>query len=92
MNKETIKEFLKPSKWKVLVFLIFLMFILYEAFFVGLPPGGFFTSVEGVCDPNGEHCVTAFGFKFNLFITSIFFSYLISCLIIFIYNKLKSEK
>ena len=105
IRKNTIKQFLKPNKEKLLIFLIlFSILFLLTPFDVSCP------GQSSRLNKGGGTCVFVnyFGWKFfefqeywylNVFyyiqnfslIFTLIISYFLSCLIIFCYNKLKAK-
>jgi len=100
MNKERIKEFLMPTFWKIILFLILMVglncwiifstHILDARILVGLPlpfyPIGSFMIWSNMPPP------PIVEFSWINFVIDIIFWYVVSCLIVFIYSKFKSRK
>ena len=98
-NKMAFKDFIKPSVWKIIIFIVLMgginyylistMFILDARILVGVPLGfypiGSFFLYSGQTPPVVE-------FSYLNFIIDLIFWYLISCLIIFTYTKIRSKK
>lgn len=91
-----IKQFLKPTIFKIVLFLIIFLFIPAPFFFrdmslnweehwITTPPGGiiFFFALFGD-DPLGIEIIITVAYLFS-------FSYLLSCLFIYILNKFKDK-
>ena len=111
MDKGTIKKILKPNKWKVIVFVIFVLvnvMLIYTHNPVGplLPQVGEYVEEYGIpfifyidrgCPTfppemlKDIDCPTT-TFKGYHFVLDIVAWWLLSCLIIFIYNKFKHKK
>ncbi len=107
MDKETIKQFLKPTKWKIITFLGLMTILLLAFLILDLAPmdsiiivflyayilfpvflGSAF--LGGQCCPD---CGPCSGFQaIGGIIIYYFLCYIISCLIIFVYNKFKTKK
>ena len=107
MDKKIIKEFLKPTKEKVILWII--LFLISPAYLIDLPC---LASMGAPCSPTEfiplfGGVVTLVGIANNLiiginylfsnisvpFLTSmLILSYLLSCLIIFAYNKFRTKK
>ncbi len=111
MNKETIKQFLKPDKWKVIVFVILVLVnvvLIYTRNPVGplLPQVGEYIEEYGIpfifytyhgCPTfppemlKDIDCPTT-TFNAYPFVLNVILWYLVSCLIIFAYNKFRIKK
>jgi len=110
MSKETIKRFFKPDKWKVLVFMFFLLMNIVLIYLhisnplsftlpepgqyieeYGLPFVFLTVITEGVTSIPPEISETISMNYYGLFIDVLVW-WLLSCLIIFIYNKFKYKK
>ena len=107
MSEETIKEFLKPNKQKLLVFLIlFSILFLVVPLNVSCPgPSTKFDKIGGTCIfvnnlgweffefPDYWYFNTLFYDIFNFsLIFILIISYFLSCLIVSSYNKFKTKK
>ena len=107
MNKETIKEFLKPNKQKLLVFLIlFLILFLAAPSSVSCPgPSTKFDKIGGTCIFVNDLGWKFFEFSDHSYFNTLFYnimnfsliftliiSYFLSCLIVFSYNKFRTKK
>jgi len=100
INKETIKQFLKPD-WRKGMF--FIVFIIINSFFLChkvLVSGGRIKYCGFPLDCLKDTYIVAIGgFNSSLEFTGLFsclaniiFWYLIACLVIFIYDKFKNRK
>jgi len=90
INKEIIKEFLRPSKNKMFLFLIFVI-ILVNTSTIGVQETGgseeIYSYLELLLEThNDSWYYSCVGF----FIIEIIILYLFSCLIIFVYNKFRN--
>jgi hypothetical protein len=80
------KGFLKPNKWKTILFLV--LFIFTSWIFYGFPLEFFGNS--GKC--LGSYCTPVWGFTWEYFLFDMIFWYLISCLLVLICYKMKNPK
>ena len=93
MNKETIKEFLKPD-WRKLI-ITFLLLLIPHPYFTIYPPGGnlihLSTFEQIFLLPSivpSSTCVLFFG----ILLLTVIVCYLFSCFVVFVYNKFKTKK
>jgi len=87
MNKETIKEFLKPEWRKVLTFgFLFFVLPIFMPQPISAPSWGFPIPYYS----SGLNVETVFSFPF--FILDILICYFLACLVGFTYNKFKAKK
>ena len=87
-----LKDFLKPTKGKIVVFvLIFFLAINFSlTIYIGTTVG----KVERILCPHywlSSYIAPADRLAFLLFITDLIYWYLLSCLIIFIYARVKEK-
>jgi hypothetical protein len=107
MDLEKVKEFLKPTKGKIILFILLFMFFnpwTFRPAFVDYKeclPGEECSEIP----PCGTKCWAYFPFIFSdyrlteyiylynpIFLISPIINYLLSCLIIFAYNKFRGRK
>jgi len=91
MNKETIKEFLKPSKWKILVFVI-LEVVCVPISFIFSFPFSILRHIYVTCPLPGMEGCMGLAVVYQNIPLNLTIYYLLSCLIIFAYSKFRSGK
>jgi hypothetical protein len=92
MKKEAIKEFFKPTKWKIMIFFLLIIFLNLIVLYSLLIYYGEPASCTAINCPL-PHSIAYKVFPF-FFIGVIILSYLISCILIWLFrlNKLHSKK
>jgi thiamine transporter ThiT len=79
------KEFLKPTKWKIILFL--LSFTFSSWFLQGIPVNFF-----DVYACKGMNCPVYSNFSPIFFLLDVIFWYIVCCLMFWIYDKVKKKK
>ncbi len=102
-----IKEFLKLTKWKIVIFLaLFIVFVPFISFYTdNIIPFIYylthFVCIQAPCYNRAvssiliwllyQHRMHRFGIQYLILISGSIISYLLSCLIIFIYKKFNTK-
>lgn len=93
MIKMNLKKFLKPDWRKIVIFLILFMsssFIIYfdtKFYFIGFPLAFYYKHPSYGRSPSWIE-----GFSLNYLLLDLILWYLLSCLIVWIYDKVKKKR